>query len=375
MNIWNFWDSGQILLWGLSAVAGYNLYLWQQDKKLADRFQKRILAVPDLSRTPKVTALVAGWNECDYIDAHIRSFLELNYPNIELVLCVGGTDDTLPRAQRYAGDSVIVLEQCPGEGKQRALARAFERASGDIIYLIDADCVYVDAALKKLLSPLVEEGEQVATGSIRYLDEQSDKILPTYLSAVEAMWNARQPKYIKGLQGANTAITRRALEQINGLDFPARTGTDYLLAQRLIRGGIAIRQVSTSIVPTDYPETIRAYMHQRSRWLRNLLIHGWHNKSKGDVWVTVKTMIIGVFMLMMPLTIFIFGKNALMVWFLLVVHAILSRIRYILFMTRFYHRKTSARMIASLVPLTLIDFVAWAMPMLDLTTSRRREKW
>lgn len=375
MNIWNFLDNRQILLWGLAAVTVYNLYLWQLDRKLADHFRKKLAIVPELARTPKVSALVAAWNEQCQIDTHIRSFLALNYPDIELILCAGGTDDTLQRAQRYAGECVTVLEQCPGEGKQRALARCFKRASGDIIYLIDADCVFVDAALMSLLAPLVEEGEQVATGSIRPLDEQSDKILPTYLFALETAWNARQPIHIKGLQGANTAITRQALDKIDGLDFAAPTGTDYLLAQHLIKSEIAIRHVSTSVVPTEYAQTIRTYLRQRSRWLRNLLIFGLHHKSRKDVWATVKTMTLGVLMLMMPLSIFVFGSTMLVIWILLAAHALISKIRYVLFTSQLYQQRISIRMIASLVPLTLIDFLAWAMPILDLTTARRRAKW
>jgi cellulose synthase/poly-beta-1,6-N-acetylglucosamine synthase-like glycosyltransferase len=189
------------------------------------------------------------------------------------------------------------------------------------------------------------------------------------------VWNARQHPYIKGLQGANTVITRQALDQIKGLDFPARTGTDYLLAQRLIKAGIEIRYISTSIVPTEFPNTIGAYLRQRSRWLRNLLIHGLHQKSKEDVLVTVKTMAIGTLMLMMPLTIFILGSTALMVWFLFAAHAVICKIRYVLFMARLHQRKISVRMMASLAPLAFIDFVAWTMPILDLTSTRRREKW
>lgn len=375
LNIWDLIDSRQILLWGLAAVAGYNFILWFHDWNLSHHFRKKLSEAPALSCTPRVSALVAAWNEQFQIDNHIRSFLALNYSNIELILCAGGTDDTLQRAQRYEGGCITVLEQCPGEGKQRALARCLQHASGDIIYLLDADCVYLDSALTRLLMPLVEEGEQVATGSTCPLAEQSDKILPTYLFALETVWTARQPMHIQGLQGANTAITRRALDKINGLDFAAPTGTDYLLAQRLIKSGIAIRYVSTSIIPTEYPRTIRTYLRQRSRWLRNLLIHGLHHKSRRDVWATVRTISVGGLMLLMPLSIFVLGNIALVIWFLLAAHALTSKIRYVLFTTQLYQRRLSIRMLVSLVPLTLIDFLAWTLPLFDLASARRRKKW
>jgi cellulose synthase/poly-beta-1,6-N-acetylglucosamine synthase-like glycosyltransferase len=367
--------AGKLFLAGLLGVGVYNWRLWLRDRELATRLRAEHAAVPRLARTPKVSALVAAWNEHDHIDSHIRSFTALKYPNIELILCAGGTDDTLERARRYASERVIVLEQHPGEGKQHALTRCLDHASGEIIYLTDADCLFVDDALIRLLAPLVEDGEQAATGSSRPLDEQADEVLPSYLWSSDVVAGARSPAYREGLLGRNAAITRSALERSGGLDFPARIGTDYHLARRLIRCGVVIRYVASSSVPTEYPETLRVYRRKQSRWLRNLLLYGPGYGAIRDVQLTLKTVATGALMLLVPFFAITFSSSMLVLWSLLVAHAAGSKLRYVLFTARLYQRPASARVLVGLVPLTLIDFGVWASPMLDVLHESRRVQW
>jgi glycosyltransferase involved in cell wall biosynthesis len=364
-----------LLVTGLVGVVFYNSWLWRRDRALADRLCAQRRCVPQLARTPKISALVAAWNEHDQIDAHIQSLLALSYPNIELIICAGGTDDTLESARRYACDRVIVLEQRKGEGKQRAIARCEQYASGEIIYLTDADCRYVDEALVQLVAPLVNEGEQSSTGSSQPLDEQIDQMLPRYLWSSDVMSDARSPMYREGLLGRNAAITRAALKRIGGLDFDARTGTDYQLARRLIQHGVAIRFVGDSSVPSRYPDTLATYRQKQSRWLRNLMLHGRRYRAWHDVAVTMQTIGTGGVMLLAPLTAIVFGRSVIALWSLLVFHATSSKLRYMLFTARLHQRAVLWNMPITLVPLTIVDFAVWALTLFDLLDPKRREQW
>lgn len=366
---------GKLLLAGLFGVAGHNWRLWRHDRALADRLRAEQPVLPTLERTPRVSVLVAAWNERDRIDAHLRSFQTLRYPNIELILIAGGGDGTLEQARRYTNERVIVLEQQPGEGKQRALAKGFERAGGEIIYLTDADCLYDDEALTRLLAPLINEGEHAATGSSRPLDEQQATILPLYLWFSDVMAGAHSPDYSSGILGRNAALTRHAIETSGGLNFTARTGTDYQLAKRLLAANIAIRYVGASVVASEYPATLRVYRHKQSRWLRNLLLHGRRFGATEDVRLTAQTVATGAIMLALPPMSALLGRIVLLPWTLLVAHAATSKLRYTLFAARRYHRRVPPRLILALLPLTLIDFAIWASPILDLLDPKRREQW
>ena len=69
---------GKLFLIGLAGVLVYNARQWRLDKALAQRLRRERAPVPSLARTPKVSALVAAWNEANNIDAHIRSCMALS---------------------------------------------------------------------------------------------------------------------------------------------------------------------------------------------------------------------------------------------------------------------------------------------------------
>lgn len=133
-------------MYGLLGVvlAAYHLRRWQRDRTQA----KLVNPIRDpypLQATPKVSLLVPAWNEAHNLPDHIQSFLELTYPNKELILCAGGTDQSYAVARRCEGNTIHVLEQMAGEGKQQALRRCLEIATGEIIFLTDADCILTNA--------------------------------------------------------------------------------------------------------------------------------------------------------------------------------------------------------------------------------------
>jgi glycosyltransferase involved in cell wall biosynthesis len=324
---------------------------------------------------PQVSVLLAAWNERRHIDAHIGSFLSLDYPNIELVICAGGADGTFEQARKYACDRIIVLEQRAGEGKQAALARCLTRASGEVLYFTDADCRYSDEALVRLLAPLATEGEHAATGGSRPLAEQAQRLLPLYLWTSDVVASSRQGKYTQGLLGRNAAVTRYALDQSGGLSFPAPTGTDYQLARRLIEHGFAIRHVPTSVVASEYPESLQVYRHKQSRWLRNLLIYGLRYGATRDLRATLITVVSGAVMLVAPLTALLAGRRVLAPWSVLVLYAIGAKVRYLLFTSLLYQQPVPAKVYIGLAPLRLIDFAIWLSPAIDLLSARRRHQW
>lgn len=366
---------GKLFLIGLASVAAYNWQRWQRDKALAERLRAAQTPAPALDNPPQVSALVAAWNEVEHIDAHIQSFLALRYPNIELVLCAGGYDGTLAKARLYAGERVIVIEQHAGEGKQKALARCYEHAHGDVIYLTDADCRFDDDALARLLGPIVNEGEHAATGGSRPLAQQADQILPAYLWASDVVAGLRNVPYTAGLLGRNAAATREAIDRSGGLDFEARTGTDYQLARRLLASHTKIRNVPASVVEAEYPPTYGEYQRRQSRWLRNLLLYSRRYGAAEDARATWRTIGTGLAMLAMPAFALRLGPAVLALWALIVAYAAGAKLRYAAFTERLYALRLPKRLPALLLPLTLVDFAIWASPIIDLLDPRRRERW
>lgn len=364
-------------LLGMAGVAWHNWRLWQQDKALLAA-KAQVPSLPPLeswSRLPKVSVLVAAWNEAVHIEKHIESFLALRYPAKELILCAGGTDNTYALACALAGGPVKVYQQQPGEGKQRALHRSLVHATGDPIFLTDADCRFDDDSFERTVYPVALGIEQVCTGSSIPYPEQWHNPFVAAQAASQLYASMHSAAYAPGLLGRNCAVRRSLLEQSEGLAAPAPTGTDYVLAKMLVRAGGRIRQVSESRVATDYPVTARGYVRQQRRWLRNVALYGRRFGAFEEVGASLKTSLTGVMMLALPLASLVAGSWLFVPWLLLLGHALLSRVRYLRFASGVWGRRLRKRFLAMQLPLLFLDFVAWIRPLFDYVSAAGQKEW
>lgn len=362
---------------GLLASGAYNLWQWRQDRALIAT-RSRLASLPPLSQwrsLPRVSVLVAAWNEGTRLDRHVESFMRLRYPNRELVLCAGGLDDTYERAERWAGPRVIVLQQQPGEGKQRALRRCFAEADGEIIYLTDADCELDDESFERVVYPIAEGLESACSGSSRPYADLSQNPFVVSQTASQQYSALHFPPHSPGLLGRNSAISRDLLERSRGLDAPAPTGTDYVLAKHLIRAGGRIRQVPESQVRTDYPTSMAAYLRQQGRWLRNVVLRGKQYGAESEVRSSLMTSLVGLGMLTLPILAVVVGPAALGLWLLLLGHATLGRVRYLLVARALQGLRITPGQVGAIPPLLLLDFVAWARPLVDYIWKQGKDSW
>jgi len=364
-----------LVLSGAAAAAIYNWRLWERDKAFLARKGEAepLLPLESWPERSMVSVLVAAWNEREHIERHIESFLALRYPHKELVLCAGGEDGTLALASRYAGPQVKVFEQKPGEGKQKALARCFAETRGEIIFLTDADCQLGDNAFERILWAIIGEREQVATGSSEPYVEQMSELFAFTQAACQVYSTMHSPRYAPGILGRNCAVERELLEGTAALDEPAPTGTDYVLAKVLDASGALIRQVPESLMPTDYPGTAREYLRQQRRWLRNVVLHGYRFGAHEEMRASLRTSLLGLAMLFLPLLGFVLSPWLFLIWLLLSAQALFSRLRYLSFGSKIFDRPLLVADVVWQVPLLFLDFLAWTGPLADYV--RQREKW
>lgn len=369
--------ANKLLLAGLVAVACYNYWLFRRDKvSLREKSDIEALPAPETwPRLPKVSVLVAAWNEEANIHRHIRSFKELRYPHKQLVLCAGGTDRTYAMAAEWAGSDVTVLEQRAGEGKQRALRRCLDSAGGKVVFLTDADCLLDDEPFERTIYPIVIGREKVCTGGSRPFPEMMTVPFVVAQAAPNLYSTFHAPTYASGLLGRNCAIDRRLLESSRGLDAPAATGTDYVLAKMVSRTGARIRHLPESRIATEYPTTVQGYLRQRRRWLRNVALHGWRFGATDEMQASLFTSLVGLAMLVLPLSTFVLGKAGIVAWLVLLTHAFLSRLRYLRFTETILGYRNTWRQVLIQVPALLLDFVAWSRPLLDYVRKDSHKVW
>ncbi len=370
---------------------GLNLRLWRRDRKRI----RTLRAAPreaspalELTSDPaqRVSFLVPAWNAGSTLRACVEAMLRLPYPDFEVVLCAGGSDGTWQIASQFRDPRLILLEQRPGDGKQKSLRRCLERASGEIIYLLDADCLITAAAFARILGPILSHKEQAVTGNVHTpFPEQVNIPFVVSQRACLVYTLLYQPDYRPGLQGMNCAIRRPALEQAGAFSTDVRTGTDYDLAKRLVRQGTRIRHQVDASFPTMFHTRVGAYWRQQTRFLRNVAMHGFRFRSYGEVASSLGTTLVGFTMLALPccalvLACFLGGSSNIVrmlaaVWAFGFLYAFFSRLRYLKVVNAWLGIRIPSRVYALLPVFLLIDFVAWAIPLAQYPVASWRKRW
>ncbi|MBV8087499.1 MAG: glycosyltransferase family 2 protein, partial [Chloroflexi bacterium] len=176
----------------------------------------------------------------------------------------------------------------------------------------------------------------------------------------------------------NCALTREALRRAGDLRADVATGTDYHLAKSLQAAGIPIRHEPSSIVETTYPSSVRVYVRKQRRWLRNMVLHGLRFGATREAITSLATSGIGLGMLLAPFAAFVLGPSVLAVWGAAFMHSIAAKLRYLAFTSvRFAPNgpRLSLRSLYDAGQMTLVEFYAWAQPLLDYLIPSRRSAW
>jgi cellulose synthase/poly-beta-1,6-N-acetylglucosamine synthase-like glycosyltransferase len=129
---------------------------------------------------PRVSLIVAAFDEEEVIAAKVANTLALDYPRERLELIVasdGSADATVERARAAGADLVLDL---PRGGKVAAQNAAAERASGEILAFSDANSVWAPDALRHLVEPFADPAVAYACGQVRFLDPQGGNLEGSY---------------------------------------------------------------------------------------------------------------------------------------------------------------------------------------------------
>ena len=111
---------------------------------------------------PRVSAIVAAYNEQRHIEAKLYSLLDAAYPREQLQIIIasdGSNDATVPLARQIAqqhGQYDIQVLDLPRGGKAAALNSAVAVADGDILVFSDADTLWSCDTLAQLVAPFAD---------------------------------------------------------------------------------------------------------------------------------------------------------------------------------------------------------------------------
>jgi len=129
---------------------------------------------------PRVSLIVAAYDEEEVIEAKIANALALDYPRdrLELIVASDGSGDATAELARAAGADLVL--ELPRGGKLAAQNAAAKRASGDLLAFSDANSVWRPDALRRLVEPFADPEVGYACGQVRFLDAAGDNMEGAY---------------------------------------------------------------------------------------------------------------------------------------------------------------------------------------------------
>jgi cellulose synthase/poly-beta-1,6-N-acetylglucosamine synthase-like glycosyltransferase len=126
--------------------------------------------------TPRVSLIIAAYNERASIAAKIDNILALDYPREQLEVLIasdGSNDGTDAIVRAYEGPHLRLLA-LPRQGKAAALNSAVAAAHGDILVFSDANSMYAPGALRALVRPFAAPEVGGVAGNQVYVKQHAN---------------------------------------------------------------------------------------------------------------------------------------------------------------------------------------------------------
>ena len=272
---------------------------------------------------PPVTLLMPAHNEEKSICMAVRNVLDLDYPELEVIVINDGSQDRTLKALEeefrlrsvhavyvaqvpsalvralYRSDAeprLLVVDKEPGGSKADAVNAGLNAATSPYVCVVDADSILERDALLRIMLPVLADPEHVvAVGGIVRVINGSDiaggrlervrlprksleviqvvEYLRAFLMGREA-W--AQLNMLMIISGAFGLFRTNLVREVGGYR-PAAIGEDFDLVVRLHRHLLEQRaRYRISFVPdpvcwTEVPSDLRSLGRQRARWHKGLL--------------------------------------------------------------------------------------------------------
>lgn len=232
--------------------------------------------VDEYDYLPKVTAVIAGYNEADTIAETMQSVWN-RYPNLELIVVDDGSTDGMANAAlEFAGGrpGITVLKRDERGGKSSALNMGMQRATGEVLVTIDADSKLSDNSICELIQPLKDK--EVAAVSATVVAWNPFTSMCSWLQAYEYRQTIFLSRMARGrtgvlgiVSGAFGAFRTDVLKKLGGWD--VGPGEDGDLVLRIRKAGYKIEVAPYATCFTNVPQSWKQLFAQRCRWDRTVI--------------------------------------------------------------------------------------------------------
>jgi cellulose synthase/poly-beta-1,6-N-acetylglucosamine synthase-like glycosyltransferase len=229
---------------------------------LGGRSERRRL---DGGPLPKVSLVVAAYNEIDCITQKLANSLALDYPagSFELIVGSDGSSDGTDDKVRECRDPRVRLSVAPRAGKTSVLNRCIPTATGDIVILSDANTMIEPDAVKKLVRHFEDPDVGAVCGKLRLYNRTKQDYEESAYWAYESLIKFYEGKRgaVMGANGGLYAIRRQLFTALP----PSTIVDDFVIPMRIMANGYKVIYDAEAVAHEETTEDYAREFGRRAR--------------------------------------------------------------------------------------------------------------
>jgi cellulose synthase/poly-beta-1,6-N-acetylglucosamine synthase-like glycosyltransferase len=240
---------------------------------------------PPSTYEPSVAVIVPAYNEEKVIVQTVRSLLASSHPAAFEILVVddGSTDGTADSVREaFAGEPRVRLFTRRNGGKAAALNFGVSEARADIVVALDADTVFVRDTITRLVRHFADPRVGAVAGNARVGNRVN---LLTRWQAIEYITSQNLDRRafdvlncITVVPGAVGAWRRELVLEAGGFS-TTTLAEDADLTMSILERGYRVVYEAAAIALTEAPDTVKAFVKQRYRWMYGTFQAAWKHRS------------------------------------------------------------------------------------------------
>ena len=191
---------------------------------------------------PRISVIVPSFNQGSFIEKTLRSILDQEYPNLELIVIDGGSSDNTTQVLKEYGRQIAHWVSEKDRGQSHAFNKGLALATGEIIGWLNSDDVYLNRCLFHAAEYFAAQADiDVVFSDYIYIDEAGRYLKrrkePPFDYSIYLWTGACYHANIAGF------FRRRVFDRVGNLDETLHYSMDYEFYLRAGNAGVRFGHV------------------------------------------------------------------------------------------------------------------------------------